>query len=73
MISKTSPRAKAYAISNTSPRAQEYNPTTHDDGHEYLWNGEKEATALKNVALHGLKLVSDTAAHYIPEMFTTDT
>jgi hypothetical protein len=72
LIPTTSPRSKSNVISNTIPIVEDYNPTTHDEGHEYLWKGEKEANAFQNVASFGLKLVSDTAAHFIPDMFSTD-
>lgn len=72
LIPNTNPHSKSNVITNNIPMVEEYNPIPHDEGHDFIWNGGKETAALKSVASLGLKLVSDTAANYITDMFGTD-
>ena len=61
----SSSRAKPHMITN---------PTPDEDGLFHLWNGhgDKEPTsAFQNAAYNGLKHLSDTASHFIPDFLTT--
>jgi hypothetical protein len=56
----------------TSPAANNYYPAVHDDGQEYLWNGE-DLNAIGNAAMNGIKNVTDAAISYVPLSFLTET